>query len=249
MTFISGQVLAVDGARCEHCSLHSRCLAMGLEGEQLAGFDALLKRPRPLKRGEALVHQGDRFSNLYAVRTGSLKQVQVHGDARDQVTHFYLPGELVGLDGIGSGECAGNVVALESTYVCELPFLQLEALMQDSHTLQHRLFRSMGEELRDHQRMMCLLSGRTADQRMASFLLGLSERFRLRGYSPACFYLSMSRGDIGSYLGLAIETVSRVLGRFQMRKLISIKGREVSLEAMESLQLMAAEGVGRHSGS
>ena len=249
MTFVSSRPLSTGGAHCDRCSLHARCLTMGLEGEALAVFDALIERPRPLKRGETLVYQGDRFANLYAVRTGSLKQVVSQGDVRDQVTHFYLPGELVGLDGIGGGDCAGNVVALESTYVCELLFSRLEALMQDSPTLQHRLFHSMGEELRDHQRMMCLLSGRTADQRMASFLLGLSERFRLRGYSPTCFYLSMSRGDIGSYLGLAIETVSRVLGRFQRQQLIALEGRQVSLVALESLRRVAAEGVGRHSGS
>ncbi|MBZ0331891.1 helix-turn-helix domain-containing protein [Halomonas sp. ANAO-440] len=249
MPFTSTGPLPGGGTRCEYCCHHSRCLTMGLEGAQLADFDALLERPRPLKRGEVLVHQGDQFGNLYAVRTGSLKQVQFQVGARDQVTHFYLPGELVGLDGIGSGECVGNVVALESTYVCELPFLQLEVLMKDSHTLQHRLFRCMGEELRDHQRMMCLLSGRTADQRMASFLLGMSERFRLRGYSPSRFFLSMSRGDIGSYLGLAIETVSRALGRFQMQKLISVEGRWVSLKDMESLTRMVAEDVGRHSGT
>lgn len=248
MTFVSARPLPVGGARCEHCSLHSRCLTMGLEGEVLAGFDALLERPRPLKRGEILVHQGELFSNLYAVRTGSLKQVVSQVEVRDQVTHFYLPGELVGLDGIGGGDCTGNVVALESTYVCALPFTGLEALMQDSSVLQHRLFHSMGEELRDHQRMMCLLSGRTADQRMASFLLGLSERFRSRGYSPTCFHLSMSRGDIGSYLGLAIETVSRVLGRFQLHQLIALEGRQVSMLALDSLRRMASEGVGRHSG-
>ncbi|RCV89519.1 helix-turn-helix domain-containing protein [Billgrantia montanilacus] len=248
MTFVSARHLPYVGARCERCSLHSRCLTMGLEGAVLADFDAMLERPRPLKRGETLVHQGDRFANLYAVRSGSLKQVVAQGEVRDQVTHFYLPGELVGLDGIGGGDCPGNLVALESTYVCEFPFSRLEVLMQDSSALQNRLFHTMGEELRDHQRMMCLLSGRTADQRMASFLSGLSERFRLRGYSPTCFYLSMSRGDIGSYLGLAIETVSRVLGRFQQQQLITLEGRQVSLVALEKLRRIAEEGAGRHSG-
>jgi CRP/FNR family transcriptional regulator, anaerobic regulatory protein len=248
MTSRSGRLLPEGGTRCEFCSNHSRCLSMGLEKAGQHAFDALLTHPYPLKRGQALMHQGDRFSNLYAVRTGSLKKVVIQPGARDQVTHFFLPGELVGLDGIGGGECAGNVVALESTFVCELPFFRLEALMQESPTLRHRLFNSMGKELRNDQRMMCLLSGRTADQRMASFFVEFSERFRLRGFSPTCFNLSMSRADIGSYLGLAIETVSRVLSRFQQREWLVVEGRQVSLLALEELKVLSQEGCGRHSG-
>ncbi|PMR72993.1 fumarate/nitrate reduction transcriptional regulator Fnr [Billgrantia endophytica] len=244
----SGRCQPVKETRCELCSQHARCLPLGLELNELESFDAILQRPRPLKRGEALVRQGGSFESLYAVRSGSLKQTVAQEGQRDQITHFYLPGELVGLDGIGESRCYGSVVALETTFVCELPFTRLEDLAEHSPTLRSQLYRCMSRELRNDQRMMCLLSGRTADQRLASFLLGLSNRFRARGFSPARFHLSMSRSDIGSYLGLALETVSRVLARFQAQGLVSVEGREMTLVDRDALLALAEEGAGRHSG-
>lgn len=175
----------VNETRCERCSLHARCLPLGLDVKALESFDAIIERPRPLKRGEALVRQGDRFESLYVVRSGSLKQSVAQDAQRDQVTHFYLPGELVGLDGIGDSACYGSVTALESAFVCELPFTRLEDLAERLPELRGQLYRCMSRELRNDQRMMCLLSGRTADQRLASFVLGLSERFRARAAPPS----------------------------------------------------------------
>ncbi|MCC5884794.1 MAG: helix-turn-helix domain-containing protein [Halomonas sp.] len=248
MSFVSGRLLPDGESRCDKCSHHSRCLSLGLEGEAKYAFDSMLERSRQLKRGEDLAYEEGRFTSLYVVQTGSLKQVVSQVGARDQVTHFYLPGDLVGLDGIGDGRCGGKIIALESTFVCELPFSKLESLLQNSCALRSRLFHSMGTELRNDRRMMCLLSGHTADQRLASFLLEFSERFKLRGYSPTCFNLSMSRADIGSYLGLAIETVSRVLGRFQKQELIMLKGRQVTLLTLTGLCHVVEDSLGRHSG-
>ncbi|MBA2779171.1 fumarate/nitrate reduction transcriptional regulator Fnr [Billgrantia kenyensis] len=230
--------------RCERCTLHARCLPLGLELDALHSFEAIIQVPQALKRGQALVRQGEPFENLYVVRSGSLKQSVAQPGQRDQVTHFYLPGEVVGLDAIGEAECHGSVVALESAFVCELPFTRLEDLAEQLPELRGQLYRCMSRELRRDQRMMCLLSGRTADQRLASFLLGLSERFRARGFSPFCFRLSMSRSDIANYLGLALETVSRVLARFQEQGTIAVAGREMTLLDIESLEGLAREGVG-----
>ena len=238
-----------EETRCERCALHARCLPLGLELQALASFDAIIEHPRPLKRGQALVRQGQCFASLYVVRSGSLKQVVEQPGQRDQVTHFHLPGELVGLDGIGESCYYGSVVALEATFVCELPFERLDELAEQVPALRGELYRCMSRELRNDQRMMCLLSGRTADQRLASFVLGLSERFRARGCSPYCFYLSMSRSDIGSYLGLALETVSRVITRFQEQGLVSVEGRELCIEDHPALVALAEEGMGRHSGA
>ncbi|RDB43818.1 fumarate/nitrate reduction transcriptional regulator Fnr [Halomonas sp. DQ26W] len=234
--------------RCERCALHARCLPLGLELDALESFAAIIRNPRPLKRGEALVRQGDTFESLFVVRSGSLKQAVTQEGQRDQVTHFYLPGEIVGLDGIGEAHCYGSVMAMESTFVCELPFRRLEDLAEQLSELRGQIYRCMSRELRNDQRMMCLLSGRTADQRLASFMLGLSERFRARGFSPYRFHLSMSRSDIGSYLGLALETVSRVLTRFQQQSLVTVAGRELTINDIEALVALAEEGIGRHSG-
>lgn len=227
--------------RCERCTLQARCLPLGLEVEALASFDAIIEHPRPLKRGQALMRQGQRFESLYVVRSGSLKQVVAQPGQRDQVTHFHLPGEVVGLDGIAESLCYGSVLALESTFVCELPFHRLDELAEQVPELRGELYRCMSRELRNDQRMMCLLSGRTADQRLASFVLGLSERFRARGCSPHCFHLSMSRSDIASYLGLALETVSRVLARFQEQGLVTVTGRELGIHDPAALAGLAEE--------
>ncbi|MGM0785043.1 MAG: fumarate/nitrate reduction transcriptional regulator Fnr [Pseudomonadota bacterium] len=243
-----GRPRSARETRCERCALHTRCLPLGLEVEALSSFDAIIEHPHPLKRGQRLMHQSQTFESLFVVRSGSLKQVVEQPGQRDQVTHFYLPGEVVGLDGIAESRCYGSVVALESTFVCELPFHRLDDLAEQVPELRGELFRCMSRELCNDQRMMCLLSGRTADQRLASFMLGLSERFRSRGCSPYCFHLSMSRSDIGSYLGLALETVSRVLARFQEQRLVSVDGRELCIEDHASLVALAEEGTGRHSG-
>ncbi|MCE9665945.1 fumarate/nitrate reduction transcriptional regulator Fnr [Halomonas sp. M5N1S17] len=248
MTLESSRRQPAKATRCERCTLHARCLPLGLELDALESFEAIIQHPRPLKRGEVLVRQGGTFESLFVVRSGSLKQSVAQEGQRDQVTHFYLPGEVVGLDGIGEDNCYGSVVAMESTFVCELPFHRLEDLAEQLPELRGQLYRCMSRELRNDQRMMCLLSGRTADQRLASFMLGLSERFRLRGFSPYRFHLSMSRSDIGSYLGLALETVSRVLARFQQQSLATVAGRELTIHDMEALVALAEEGVGRHSG-
>jgi len=175
--------------------------------------------------------------------SGSLKQITTEGSGEDQVTNFYLPSELVGLDGIDEESYPGSVIALETTTVCEIPFDRLDTLSEHLPELRTQLYRSMSKELRDDRKMMRLLSRKTADQRLASFFLNLSERFRRRGYSPYSFRLSMSRADIGNYLGLAVETVSRILGRFQQQKLVDVSGREVNILDLEALAAQAQDSL------
>ncbi|GHE20763.1 fumarate/nitrate reduction transcriptional regulator Fnr [Halomonas urumqiensis] len=225
---------------CQTCSLSSLCLPLALEVQDMQQFDAIIRRRAPLKKGEALFRQNSPFNSVYAVRSGSLKQVTTEG-SEDQLTNFYLPSELVGLDGIDSDRYPGAVIALETTTVCEIPFDRLDALSESLPELRTQLYRSMSKELRDDRRMMRLLSRKTADQRLASFFIGLSERFRRRGYSPFSFRLSMPRADIGNYLGLAVETVSRILGRFQNQGLIAVSGREVNILDMDGLVHVAEE--------
>ncbi|HSH49143.1 MAG TPA: fumarate/nitrate reduction transcriptional regulator Fnr [Halomonas sp.] len=227
--------------RCQNCSLSSLCLPLALELEDMSQFDAIIRRRSPLKRGAVLFRQDDTFTSVYAVRSGSLKQVTTEGSGDDQLTNFYLPSELIGLDGIDGQTYPGSVIALETTTVCEIPFDRLDSLSEDLPELRTQLFRSMSKEMRDDRRMMRLLSRKTADQRLATFLAGLSDRFRRRGYSPYSFRLSMSRADIGNYLGLAVETVSRILSRFQQQALVSVSGREVHILDLETLLEVAEQ--------
>lgn len=232
----------LSGAHCDACSLHGVCLTQNLSEDTLESLDALLDQPRPLKRGEPLITQGDAFTSLYLVRSGSLKQVvRPLGQELEHVVGFYLPGETVGLEGIGESRCPASVVAMETTFVCALPYARLRELYYNHPTLSESLLRHMSRELRGEKRQLCLLSGRTAEQRLAGFLLGLSERFQQRGCSRYQFRLAMSRGDIGSHLGLALETVSRVLGRFQRQGLIQIATRELTILSLEGLRNILEE--------
>lgn len=230
-------------ARCQTCSLSSLCLPLALELDGMDQFDAIIRRRAPLKKGEPLFRQGDAFTSVFAVRAGSLKQLTTEGSGNDQLTNFYLPSELVGLDGIDEACYPGSVIALETTTVCEIPFDRLDVLSEKIPELRAQLYRSMSKELRDDRRMMRLLSRKTADQRLASFLITLSARFRSRGYSPYSFRLSMSRADIGNYLGLAVETVSRILSRFQSQDVVAVAGREVNILDMQRLLRLAEEEV------
>lgn len=241
-TVLESRHARLHEARCRTCSLSSLCLPLALELSDMDQFDAIIRRRAPLKKNDALIHQGTPFTSVFAVRSGSLKQV-INEKGDEQVANFYLPSELVGLDAIDDTTYPGTVYALETTTVCEIPFDRLDALSEKLPELRVQLYRSMSKELRDDRRMLRLLSSKAADERMASFFTSLSVRFRRRGYSPYSFRLSMSRGDIGNYLGLAVETVSRILGRFQQRGVVATSGREVNILDMAALERQA-EGDG-----
>ncbi|MCI0509361.1 CRP/FNR family transcriptional regulator [Chromohalobacter marismortui] len=216
-------------AHCQTCRLNSLCLPLALGLDALDDFDAIIRRRAPLKRGEALFDATTPFTHLFAVRCGSLKQsvTQAHGEER--ITHFYLPGELVGLDGLASGGHPGLIQALETTAVCAIPFAQLDRLSGELPELRHALYRSMSRELHDDRYWLCRLAGHTAEARLASFIIDLSHRFQRCGLSPTRFRLPMARADIGSHLGLAVETISRLMGRFQQAGLLRAARREITL--------------------
>lgn len=227
---------------CEACSLHAVCLTQSLAADTLERLDSLLEQPRPLKRGEPLITRGSPFTSLYMVRSGSLKQmVRPLGQEPEHVVGFYLPGDTVGLEGVGEAHCPASVVALETTFVCALPYARLRELAYENPDLSDSLLHRMSRELCGEKRQLCLLSGRTAEQRLAGFLLGLSERFQQRGCSRYQFRLAMSRDDIGSHLGLAMETVSRILNRFQRQELIQLATRELTILSLAGLQTVLEE--------
>jgi CRP/FNR family transcriptional regulator len=214
---------------CSNCNLRELCLPLGLNDLELAKLDELVSTRKRLKRGEHLYRSGEPFDAIYAIRSGFFKTDVLVEDGRDQVTGFQMTGELLGLDGISTESHTCNAVALEDSEVCTIPFLHLEGLSREIHTLQHHFHKVMSREIvRDHGVMM-LLGMMRAEERLAAFLLNLSQRFTARGYSPAEFNLRMTRDEIGSYLGLKLETVSRAFSRFQEEGLISVQQRHIRI--------------------
>lgn len=221
---------------CEDCRLSEICLPKGLESSEMEKLDGIVGRGHPLSRGEVLYHQGDKLHSLYAIHSGSLRSYTVTQDGTEQTLGFYLPGELVGLDGLENSSHSCTTVALETTSVCELPFDRLQSLCADLPSLQYQMLRLLGKELSSDHDVLLLLGTRTAEERLAAFLLSLSKRFTERGFSATEFNLSMSRHDIANFLGVAVETVSRQFSNFDKERVLQVKHRNVIILDMEKLQ-------------
>ncbi|MBE2242959.1 MAG: fumarate/nitrate reduction transcriptional regulator Fnr [Burkholderiaceae bacterium] len=212
---------------CSSCSLRELCLPVGLSAADIERVDELVGARRTLKRGEVLFRAGDRFESLYAVRTGFFKTRISSEDGRDQVTGFQMAGELLGLDGISEDRHSCDAVALEDSQVCMIPYARLEELSHKVTDLQRQFHRVMSREIvRDHG-VMLLLGGMRAEARLAAFVLNLTQRLQARGFSGTSLVLRMTREEIGSYLGLKLETVSRAFSRFQEDGLLEVKQRDI----------------------
>ena len=224
---------------CADCQLQDLCLPIGISRKDIDRLDEIVSRKRPLQRGTALYNQGDHFGALFAIRSGSIKSFTISDDGREQINAFHLPGEILGLDAISEGSHPSAAMALETTSVCELPFERLHTLAHDVKGLQHQLLRIMSRELNADERFMRILASRNAEERLAGFLLNLASRHGLRGYSSTEFNLSMSRHDIANYLGLAVETVSRLFTRFQQDGLIEAHRKAIKILQRDALAEMA----------
>jgi len=223
---------------CSQCNLQELCLPVGLENTEIEQLDTLVGARRRVKRHQHLYRAGDPFEAIYAVRSGSFKTNVLFEDGRDQVTGFQMSGEILGLDGISTDLHTCDAQALEDSEVCIIPFAQLEELSREVESLQHQFHKVMSREIvRDHSVMM-LLGSMRAEERLAAFLLNLSKRFTARGFSPAEFHLRMTREEIGSYLGLKLETVSRAFSRFQDQNLISVQQKHIRILDIDGLKAM-----------
>ena len=227
---------------CTHCSLNQLCLPMSLSEADIEQLDAIVERRKPLDRGGHLYRAGDSFRAIYAVRSGSLKTYTTADNGEEQVTGFHLPGELVGLDAINSWVHPCGASALETTSVCELPFEELENLAADIPGLQRQLFRLMSREIFADQEMLFAMARRSAEERLAMLLLSFSDRFGRRGLSPSRFRLPMARTELGNYLGLAPETMSRLFRRFQEQGWLEADGREINLLDLPALRELSGRG-------
>jgi len=211
---------------------------MGLTSDDVERLDGIVKRAHPLHRGDYVFRNGERFHSLYVVKTGSVKTYAPSPEGGEQVLGFHLPGELIGLDAIEKEVHACSAKVLETAAICEVPFSRLEALSSTIPSLQHQLYRLLSKEISHDTEMLLLLGKKSAEERLAAFLLSISKRLSRRGLSPTDFYLSMSRYEIGNYLGLAVETVSRLFTRFQDDGLLKVDRKHVELsdpEAMEAV--------------
>lgn len=223
---------------CSTCSLRELCLPMGLSDEDINQLDHLVFTRRRLKRGEALYRAGDEFASLNAVRTGFFKSTVVLEDGRDQVTGFHMPGDIMGLDGISTDRHSVSTIALEDSEVCIIPFSRLQELSHQVRSLQNQFHKVMSREIVRDQGVMTLLGTMRAEERLAAFLLNLSQRFTARGYSSAEFNLRMTREEIGSFLGLKLETVSRIFSKFQEQGLIMVQQKHIRIEDLNGLRRM-----------
>lgn len=226
---------------CSNCSLRELCLPAGLDQRELESVDRLINRRRPVKRGDYLYRAGTDLHSLFAIRTGFLKSCVLHEDGREQVAGFHMTGDLLGLDAISLNRHTCDAIALEDSDVCEIPFSVLENLSREIPSLQQHFNRLMSREIvRDHG-VMLLLGSMRAEERLAAFLLNLSQRFSARGYSPSEFNLRMTREEIGSYLGLKLETISRALSRFQDEEMIEVQNKYIKIKKMESLRAIVGQ--------
>jgi CRP/FNR family transcriptional regulator len=214
---------------CSSCNMREMCLPQGLADADMTSFEKVVYARRRIKRGETLFATGDEFKAIYSVRSGFFKTSLVDGEGREQVTGFSMGGELLGLDGIGAGRYNGAATALEDSEVCVLPYALIEQMAAEIPALRRQLHAIMAREIvRDHGVMM-LLGSMRAEERLATFLLNLSKRFTARGFSPSEFHLRMTREELGSYLGLKLETVSRLFSRFHDDGLIEVQQKHVRI--------------------
>jgi len=224
---------------CGNCRLNKICLPFALESDDIEQLDEIIQRSKPVQKGQHLYREGDEFKSVYAVRSGALKAYKTTDDGREQVTGFYLPGEILGMDGISKNTHASSAKTLEQSGVCEIPFKSLSKLSTLMPNLQHHFFQLMSREITEDQILITLLSKNSADERVAALLLSISSRNARRKLSATHFRLPMSRVDIGNYLGLTVETVSRVFSRMQKLEILRVDNKEIEILDVQGVRTMA----------
>ena len=221
---------------CSNCNMRELCMPVGLSENELKRIDDLIGARRKVKRNETLFRNGEKFSALYAIRTGFFKTSVATEDGRDQVTSFQMAGEIMGLDGIVNDFHSCDAIALEDAEVCVMPFDKIEALSREVNSLQHHVHKIMSREIVREHGVMLLLGSMRAEERLAAFLLNLVQRLHARGFSQTELVLRMTREEIGSYLGLKLETVSRTFSKFVEEGIVEVKQRHVKILNAEALQ-------------
>jgi CRP/FNR family transcriptional regulator len=221
---------------CSNCNLRELCMPMGLSPAELERIDDVVANRRKIKRGATLFRNGEKFTSLYAIRTGFFKTCVASEDGRDQVTGFQMAGEIVGLDGIVHDHHTCDAIALEDAEVCVMPFDRIEELSREVNALQRHVHKIMSREIVRENGVMLLLGSMRAEERLAAFLLNLVQRLHARGFSQSELILRMTREEIGSYLGLKLETVSRTFSKFVEDGIVEVKQRHVRILNADKLK-------------
>lgn len=214
---------------CQQCGLSELCIPNSLTFDEIDEVDSIVKRGKPLQRGEHLYHEGEPFKSLYAVRSGSMKVFSIDDEGDEQVIAFYLPGEILGMDAIDTGRHISTAKAMETSSVCEIPYDSMEDLSAEIRNLQVHMYKLLSREIRIDQELQMLLAKKTAEEKISAFLMNLSVRYEQRHLSSTRFRLPMARSDIANYLGLAVETVSRIFTRLQTAGVLKVEGKEVEI--------------------
>lgn len=223
-------------AACSNCNLRELCMPIGFNAEDMQKLDEVVATRRRVKQGDLLFRDGEPFKSLFAIRTGFFKTCVSTADGREQVTGFQMAGEIIGLDGIVSDHHSCNAVALEDADVCVMPFANVEELSREFPVLQRHVHKIMSREIVRENSMMMLIGNMRSEERLAAFLLNLVQRLHARGFSQSEITLRMSREEIGSYLGMKLETVSRAFSKFSDEGIIEVKQRYVKILDADALK-------------
>lgn len=223
---------------CRDCRMSALCIPLSLKSDELYKLDQVIHRGNPLHARESVFSCGDKFTAVYAVRSGSIKTFCIDDDGREQVTGFYLPGEIFGWDGLAEDHYQNTAIALETTSICEIPYEQLELLGVSIPTIQKHVMKLISREINSDQRLIALLAGNSAHQRLASLLLSISDRLSQQKLSSTRFRLPMSRGEISNYLGLTVETVSRAFSHFRKMNYLKVNKKEIELIDIPGLEAL-----------
>lgn len=234
--------MSASAINCQDCGFSQLCLPFSLNTAELDQLDDIIQRKRPSHKGDHLFEAGKPLQALYAVRTGSFKTYTLTEQGEEQITGFHLPGDVIGFDAIGNQQHPSYAQALETAMVCEIPFQTLEQLLDQMPKLRQQLMRLMSQDISGDQQMMLWLNRKTAEEKLAAFLTNLAQRFGNRGFSKKEFRLTMTRGEIGNYLGLTVETISRLLGRFHKDDLIHVDGKLIVITDFAGLSRAAGMG-------
>lgn len=224
---------------CHDCSMSALCIPVALNSNELDQLDEIIERKKPIQKGELIFKSGDELKSLFAIRSGTVKSYTITEQGEEQITGFHLAGDVVGFDGISADSHQSFAQALETSMVCEIPFATLDALSATMPKLRQQIMRLMSSEIMNDQDMILLLSKKSAEERLAAFISNLATRFGSRGFSPKEFRLTMTRTDIGNYLGLTVETISRILGRFQKSEFIGVNGKYITIKNFDELKALA----------
>ena len=229
---------------CSNCNLRELCMPIGLKPEELIRVEELVAIQRTVKRGSLLFHNGEKFTSLYAIRNGFFKTCVTTGDGRDQVTGFQMGGEIIGLDGIVNDHHTCDAIALEDAEVCVMPFSRIEEISREVNSLQNHVHKIMSREIVREHGVMLLLGSMKAEERLATFLLNLVQRLQARGFSKSEVVLRMTREEIGSYLGMTLETVSRTFSKFAKDGLVEVKQRHIQILDADALKRIVNSQLG-----